>query len=43
MNGAQHVQPITTGFYDPTNDIYKEQDHIRKMLLSIKEVKELVL
>jgi hypothetical protein len=43
MNDVQHVQPIATGFYAPTNDIYKEQGHIRKMLLSIKEVKELVL
>ena len=30
MNDVQHVLPIATGFYDPTNDIHKEQGHIRK-------------
>ena len=36
MNDAQRVLPITIGFYVPINDIYKEQDHIRKMLKPVR-------
>jgi hypothetical protein len=43
MNDEQHVLPIATGFYGPTNGMHKEQGHIKRMLQPITEKRELVL